>query len=64
MFLSSSQNTEKVDLMEKAVKAHRSYTNMVSVQSYGEYMIVLLPDNLMCTPKPIMKYCVCIRVLE
>lgn len=25
-----SQNTEKVDLMEKAVKAHRSYTNMVS----------------------------------
>lgn len=35
LFLSScfSQNTEKVDLMEKAVKAHRSYTNMVSIPS-------------------------------
>lgn len=36
------QNTEKVDLMEKAVKAHRSYTNMaVSGQAIDRHLLGL-----------------------
>ncbi|KAM7393348.1 hypothetical protein PAMA_008146 [Pampus argenteus] len=39
---SSKQNTEKVDLMEKAVKAHRSYTNMaVSGQAIDRHLLGL-----------------------
>ncbi|XP_049415888.1 carnitine O-acetyltransferase [Epinephelus fuscoguttatus] len=38
----SKQNTEKVDLMEKAVKAHRSYTNMaVSGQAIDRHLLGL-----------------------
>ncbi|XP_070780464.1 carnitine O-acetyltransferase [Enoplosus armatus] len=36
------QNTEKVDLMEKAVKAHRSYTNMaISGQAIDRHLLGL-----------------------
>ncbi|XP_053195749.1 carnitine O-acetyltransferase isoform X2 [Scomber japonicus] len=35
----SRQNTEKVDLMEKAVKAHRSYTTMVSIHSTSSILV-------------------------
>lgn len=38
----SKQNTEKVDLMEKAVKAHRSYTNMaISGQAIDRHLLGL-----------------------
>ncbi|KAM9338278.1 carnitine O-acetyltransferase [Symphorus nematophorus] len=38
----SKQNTEKVDLMEKAVKAHRAYTNMaISGQAIDRHLLGL-----------------------
>uniref|UniRef100_A0A3B5BHJ1 Carnitine O-acetyltransferase-like n=1 Tax=Stegastes partitus TaxID=144197 RepID=A0A3B5BHJ1_9TELE len=39
---SSKQNTEKVDLMDKAVKAHRAYTNMaISGQAIDRHLLGL-----------------------
>ncbi|KAI3361998.1 hypothetical protein L3Q82_012203, partial [Scortum barcoo] len=38
----SKQNTEKVDLMERAIKAHRSYTNMaISGQAIDRHLLGL-----------------------
>ncbi len=70
-----SQNTEKVDFLVNAVKAHRSYTNMVSVDGTEAgrrsrrlvIVFVFLTVDPMCRPKPAKtaftnKCCVCVEV--
>lgn len=55
-----SQNTEKVALMVKAIKAHRSYTNMVGIHNTrvcrefrrSMVMFFLWSTRAMCRAKP------------
>lgn len=51
------QNTEKVDLMEKAVKAHRLYTNMVSIGTELRTSLIFFCRKLQFAGSPVRMIC-------
>ena len=54
------QNTEKVALMEKAVKAHRAYTNMVSIFiTVVKLIMYILRQDLLATGSSSISRSVC-----